>query len=127
MAKVAVLGGGIAGLSAGWLLKQRGLDFIVLEKQDFIGGWACSFEWHGYHCDIGAHRLFTDDSELLSQLLGIVPMEVHQRRSQIYLQGLWLQEPLVHTGTGPKSAPSQSVEASRSVFVPPTQYSGRKL
>jgi len=94
MTKVAVLGGGIAGLSAGWLLKQRGRDFCLLEKQACIGGLARSFEWYGYHCDIGAHRLFTNDSELLSQLIGIVPMEVHQRQSRIYLQGMWLNEPL---------------------------------
>jgi protoporphyrinogen oxidase len=42
MKKVAILGAGIAGLSTGWLLKQRGIDFKIFEKQGYVGGLACS-------------------------------------------------------------------------------------
>ena len=45
--KVAILGAGIAGLSAGWLLKQRGIDFKIFEKQSYVGGLARSFVWNG--------------------------------------------------------------------------------
>ncbi|MCC6956971.1 MAG: glycosyltransferase [Anaerolineales bacterium] len=94
MTRVAILGAGIAGLSSGWLLKQNNLDFIILEKQPYIGGLARSFEWHGFNCDFAAHRLFTTDEVILQKLLSLVPMGRHIRRSQIYLYGNWMSDPL---------------------------------
>jgi len=94
MADVVILGAGIAGLSAGWLLKQQGIDFVVLEKQAYVGGLARSFNWHGFPCDFAAHRLFTTNEDILQQLLNLVPMGRHIRRSQIYLQGNWMRDPL---------------------------------
>ncbi|MEW5871901.1 MAG: glycosyltransferase [Chloroflexota bacterium] len=94
MTQIAILGAGIAGLSAGWLLKQRGIDFTILEKQPYAGGLARSFEWHGFQCDFAAHRLFTSDENILQQLLSLVPLGRQIRRSQIYLRGQWMRDPL---------------------------------
>ncbi len=92
--KVVILGAGLAGLSVGWLLKQKGIDFVILEKQKFVGGLARSFEWHGFYCDFAAHRLFTSNEYVLHQLLNLVPMGRHVRRSKIYLQDKWMRDPL---------------------------------
>ena len=94
MTQVAILGAGIAGLSAGWMLKQSGIDFVIYEKQAYPGGLARSFEWNGFTCDFAAHRLFTTDENVLHQLLKLVPMGRHIRRSKIYLRGHWLRDPL---------------------------------
>jgi protoporphyrinogen oxidase/GT2 family glycosyltransferase len=94
MKKVAILGAGIAGLSTGWLLKQRGIDFKIFEKQGYVGGLARSFIWNGFNCDFAAHRLFTTDENVLHELLKLVPMGRHVRRSKIYLRGHWLHDPL---------------------------------
>ncbi|MCP4287095.1 MAG: NAD(P)-binding protein, partial [Gammaproteobacteria bacterium] len=94
MSKVAILGAGMAGLSSGWLLKQAGIDFVVLERQPEVGGLARSFMWNGFHCDFAAHRLFTMDEVVLQRLLKLVPMGRHIRRSQIYLRGKWMRDPL---------------------------------
>ncbi|MFV2043814.1 MAG: glycosyltransferase [Anaerolineales bacterium] len=94
MEKVAILGAGIAGLSSGWLLKQQNASFMLLEKQPYAGGLARSFTWHGFHCDFAAHRLFTTDEHVLQQMLQLVPMGRHIRRSQIWLRGRWLRDPL---------------------------------
>jgi protoporphyrinogen oxidase/GT2 family glycosyltransferase len=94
MRKVAILGAGIAGLSSGWLLKQRGIEFKIFEKQDHVGGLARSFLWNGFSCDFAAHRLFTTDENVLHELLKLVPMGRHVRRSKIYLRGSWLRDPL---------------------------------
>ena len=94
MAKVVILGAGIAGLSLGWALKKYGIDFAILEKQAYIGGLARSFEWHGFYCDFAAHRLFTNDESILQQLLNLVPMGRHLRRSRIYLNERWMRDPL---------------------------------
>ncbi|MBU1662796.1 MAG: glycosyltransferase, partial [Chloroflexi bacterium] len=94
MTQVAILGAGMAGLSAGWLLKQKGVDFIVFEKQPYVGGLARSFLWNGFYCDFATHRLFTTDEVILHELLKLVPMGRHIRRSKIYIRGHWLRDPL---------------------------------
>jgi len=94
MTQVIILGAGIAGLSSGWLLQQQDIDFIVLEKQSFVGGLARSFDWHGFYCDFAAHRLFTRNEEILHQMLNLVPMGRHIRRSRIYLRNHWMADPL---------------------------------
>lgn len=38
MTRIAVIGGGIAGLSAGWVLRQRGIDVVLFESSDRLGG-----------------------------------------------------------------------------------------
>ncbi len=94
MRKVAILGAGIAGLSSGWLLKQSGVEFKIFEKQSQVGGLARSFLWNGFYCDFAAHRLFTTNENVLHELLKLVPMGRHVRRSKIYLRGHWLRDPL---------------------------------
>lgn len=45
---VIIVGGGCAGLSAGYTLKKRGIDFTLLEARDVIGG-RCRTVWdEGY-------------------------------------------------------------------------------
>ncbi len=94
MTDVAILGAGIAGLSLAWTLQKQGIDFLILEKQDYVGGLARSFRWHGFDCDIAAHRLFSNDQNILQQLLNLTPMGRHVRRSRIYLGGSWMRDPL---------------------------------
>ena len=94
MTQAAILGAGIAGLSSGWMLRQMGIDFIILEKQSYIGGLARSFQWNGFDCDFAAHRLFTSEEDILQRLLELVPMVRHIRRSRIYLAKHWMRDPL---------------------------------
>jgi len=94
MTRIAILGAGITGLSSGWLLKKEGLDFVILEKQPYIGGLARSFEWHGFNCDFAAHRFFTKNEPVSQELLNLVPMGRHIRRSRIYLRNHWMRDPL---------------------------------
>ena len=56
---VAVLGGGPAGLTAGYLLAQRGVPVIVFEAEDQVGGIAKTEVRDGYRFDLGGHRFFT--------------------------------------------------------------------
>jgi GT2 family glycosyltransferase/protoporphyrinogen oxidase len=92
--KVGILGAGISGLSCAWLLKQQGIESKIFEGRDYVGGLARSFKWNGFDCDFSTHRLFTLDENVLRQLLALVPMGRHIRRSQIYLGGKWLHDPI---------------------------------
>lgn len=53
---VAIVGGGMAGLSAGWRFKQSGFDdFVILELEDEAGGTAKSGSKGSFQFPWGAH------------------------------------------------------------------------
>ena len=61
---VVVLGGGPAGLTAGYLLAKQGHPVIVLESTDQVGGIARTEVRDGYRFDLGGHRFFTKVKEV---------------------------------------------------------------
>jgi protoporphyrinogen oxidase len=58
-ARTAVLGGGPAGLTAGYVLALKGRKGTVYEADDIVGGIARTNEVRGYRFDLGGHRFFT--------------------------------------------------------------------
>jgi oxygen-dependent protoporphyrinogen oxidase len=52
--RIAVVGGGIAGLTAAWCLRQRGFEVLVLEANAQPGGRARSTSTEGIIHDLGA-------------------------------------------------------------------------
>ncbi|MCP9496442.1 MAG: FAD-dependent oxidoreductase [Pyrinomonadaceae bacterium MAG19_C2-C3] len=92
--KIGILGAGIAGLSSAYFLRNSPHNVQVHEADTRVGGLARSFNWHGFDCDIAPHRLFTDDKELLAEMLALVPMKEVRRKSRIYLRGKWIQDPV---------------------------------
>ena len=59
-----ILGGGPAGLTAGYLLAKKGLPVVVLEAEDQVGGIAKTAVRDGYRFDLGGHRFFTKVKEV---------------------------------------------------------------
>ena len=57
--KVLVIGGGPAGLTAGYDLSRAGVESVVLEKDSQVGGISKTVVYKGYHFDLGGHRFFT--------------------------------------------------------------------
>lgn len=56
--RVAILGGGISGLSAGWRLRHEGLDdLLLLELEDSLGGNSRCLSYPTSEAPIGAHYL----------------------------------------------------------------------
>jgi hypothetical protein len=70
--KVAIIGGGVAGLSAAWKLKKENFnDFVLLELEKEIGGTARSGTGDPVPYPWGAHYLpvpFRENTELISFL-----------------------------------------------------------
>ena len=63
-AHLAVLGGGVAGLAAGFYARQRGLPATVYEAQARPGGLCVTHAHDGFLFDSGAHRLHDKDPEI---------------------------------------------------------------
>ncbi|TYQ17888.1 UNVERIFIED_CONTAM: phytoene dehydrogenase-like protein [Acetivibrio alkalicellulosi] len=57
MKKVVIIGGGVAGLSAGIFSQKNGFDSVILEKHHTLGGECTGWERQGYHIDGCIHWL----------------------------------------------------------------------
>jgi protoporphyrinogen oxidase len=90
-APVLILGGGLAGLTAGHALARAGRGVQVLEGAPHVGGLARTISRGDFRFDLGGHRFFTHDAtvERLVRELLTVP-----RTSRIRLRGRWIEYPL---------------------------------
>ena len=66
--RVAVIGAGIGGLTAGALLAHHGYQVLILDQALVPGGCASTFKRRGFTFDVGA-----------TQVAGLEPGGVHHR------------------------------------------------
>ena len=107
---VAVLGGGPAGLTAGYLLARQGGPVIVFEAEDQVGGLAKTEVRDGYRFDLGGHRFFTKSQEVDDLWHEVMKEEFlkRPRMSRIYWNGKFLDYPLAGHGRGPQARPGRA-------------------
>ncbi|HEX3801823.1 MAG TPA: NAD(P)/FAD-dependent oxidoreductase [Solirubrobacteraceae bacterium] len=93
---VVVLGGGPAGLTAGYLLAKQGKPVVILESTDMLGGIARTEVRNGYRFDLGGHRFFTKVKEVDDLWHEIMKEEFlkRPRQSRIYWNDKFLEYPL---------------------------------
>ncbi len=60
--KVAIIGGGMTGMSAADELIRRGVECTIYEQDDSLGGLAGSFKVDGVYLEKFYHHLFTSDT-----------------------------------------------------------------
>ena len=93
---VAVIGAGLTGLSAAYVLHGRGVPVAVLEADAAIGGASMTVRFDGFRFDLGGHRFYTKNEpvlKLVRELLGDELLDV-PRQSRIYLRGQLVDYPL---------------------------------
>jgi protoporphyrinogen oxidase len=94
--RVVVCGGGPAGLTAAYILAQRGYAVRVIEADDVLGGISRTARYKDYRFDIGGHRFFTKITpveEFWEEILGDELIEV-PRLSRILYNGRFFHYPL---------------------------------
>ncbi|MBK5093858.1 MAG: NAD(P)-binding protein, partial [Actinobacteria bacterium] len=68
-AEVIVVGAGLAGLDASLALAEKGVDVLLLEKEDRVGGKLYSTPLGGVACNLGAQWVFTGMSPLIDPII----------------------------------------------------------
>ncbi len=98
--RVAVLGGGLAGLACAYELARGGAEVTVLEREPHVGGMASSFiestDGERWSYDFGPHRFHTTDGELIAHVESILQGNHRRahRLSRILLFGRFFDYPL---------------------------------
>ena len=60
---IAILGGGISGLSAAFELKKAGKEFILLEANPSVGGKIQSSQQQGFTLEHGPNTVLINNAE----------------------------------------------------------------
>jgi len=95
-ADIHILGGGPAGLTAGYYAKQQNLDFVIYEAGENVGGNCRTLQLENFRFDTGAHRFHDKDPEVtgeVKQLLGDNLLRV-DAPSEIFFQDKFYRFPL---------------------------------
>ena len=94
--QIVVLGGGLTGLSAGYVLTRAGHTVAVCEKDAEVGGLSKTIVKDGFRFDLGGHRFFTTDEKLNRFVTGLMRDELItvQRSSKIYMRDRFFDYPL---------------------------------
>ena len=129
---VAVLGGGPAGLTAGYRLAQQGRPVVVFEAEDQVGGIAKTEVRDGpggkYRFDLGGHRFFTKVKEVDDLWHEIMREEflLRPRMSRIYWNKKFLDYPLRGPDVMKKLGPVELTRATLSYFWAQLKPKGRE-
>ncbi len=102
MKKVIIIGAGPAGLTAGYeLLKDKNEEYevVILEESQDVGGISKTVRYNGNRMDIGGHRFFSKDKEVMDFWEKLMPI---QGKNSFDDQILGREKPLVDGGPDPE-------------------------
>src|ERR1700728_2658535 len=114
--KAIIIGAGPAGLTAALeLLRRTGIQPIILEASNEIGGISRTIKYKGYRMDIGGHRFFSKSDRVMQWWVDLMPPDVgdagsetgnmpeisYQGKKRVVAVPAHLQEEPVLRGIGP--------------------------
>lgn len=102
MKKVIVIGAGPAGLTSAYELvkdKNKEYEVIILEESNDIGGISKTVKYNGNRMDIGGHRFFSKDQEVMDFWEKLMPI---QGKNSFDDEKLGREKPLKEGGPNPE-------------------------
>ena len=98
---VVIIGAGPAGLTAAFELLERksGIQPIVLEATDRIGGISCTINHNGNRIDIGGHRFFSKSDTVMDWWAARMPLQGAPAKDDLVLGK---QKPWAKDGPDPE-------------------------
>jgi protoporphyrinogen oxidase len=96
MPSVTIVGAGVAGLTIGYQLAQRGYVVTVLERNDVVGGLGRSWHYGDFHFDVGPHRFHTENPRVAAFIRSVLGEEAREipRKSGVRMFGRFHEWPL---------------------------------
>lgn len=111
MKTAIIIGAGPAGLTAAYeLLKKTDIKVIVFEASNEIGGISKTMNYKGNRIDIGGHRFFTKNDEVMSIWKEIMPLQGAESSDDIILKRI---VPLELSGPNPEKEDIVMLNRSR--------------
>ncbi len=94
--EMVILGAGLAGLSAGYILSKVGRKVIVFESDSSVGGLSKTVTHRGFRFDVGGHRFITRNEKIERFVKEILDGDflVVPRKSKIYMLDRYFDYPL---------------------------------
>jgi protoporphyrinogen oxidase len=89
---VVVVGAGASGIAAAYELARNSMPVVVLESGEKIGGLARTIERNGLRYDVGPHRFFTKNADILRiwhEVLGEDSLSVNRYTRILYRDKLF--------------------------------------
>jgi len=95
--KIVIIGAGPMGLSVAWHLKKQNFkDFLILEKNPYVGGLSTSFQDNkGFFWDIGGHVIHDKQQEFTEFCQKMLKKNVarQKRKAFIYFKNRFIPYP----------------------------------
>lgn len=93
--KIIILGGGIAGISAGYHLTLKNIENVVYEKNESWGGLCDNFQiGKGFRFDTFVHLSFAKNDYVKNLFAKSTDYHTHKAISYNYYKGMWLKHPV---------------------------------
>jgi protoporphyrinogen oxidase len=107
--RAIIIGAGPAGLTAAYeLLTRTGIQPIVLEKSEYMGGLSRTVNYKGNRMDLGGHRFFSKSDRVMEWWLRMLPMQASANGvAAIHYQGQ--QRAVASPASGPDPAATDRV------------------
>jgi protoporphyrinogen oxidase len=99
--KIAIIGAGPTGLSSALHLQRNSqtVQVDVYEASDVVGGYSKSFPLFDQIVDLGPHRFYTQDKDIMNFWLELAQNECHtiHRKTSIYYNEKFIKYPIAMT------------------------------
>lgn len=84
--KAIIIGAGPAGLTTAYkLLTETDIKPIILEKENFVGGISRTAVHNGNRIDVGGHRFFSKNSEIIDLWKSLMPIQGFSSKDDILI------------------------------------------
>jgi len=131
--KTVVLGGGLAGLSSGYILANAGLPVMLIEGNSEVGGLSRTIRYGDFRFDLGGHRFHTKNKKTEQFVKDILKGDylIVNRKSKIFMKNRFFNYPLKPSNaligmgipTTIKALSDYGKEKIKKVFIDPKNIS----
>ncbi len=130
MKRIAVIGGGPAGVTCAYELARQGCYVELYEADERVGGMAKTIDLWGQRVDLGPHRFFSSDVRINRLWLSIMgdDYKMVDRLTRIYYRGKFFQYPIqigdALSKLGMLGALKSGFSFARQLFFPTSRHPG---